>query len=322
MAVKRKSNWYIYLIALIISFVLLGLFVSSIWDSLFPASDDAASFSVSHSDFRPSAGIKPTYLVMLSDMKAATPVYYMLANYRPRDEVIVFVPLQENMKVSYGGNEGSLYEMYDNFGAEAVIGGIKNTLGVECKHYIKFDRLSFIDFIDLTGEVYVNIPADITETVTKTVLEKEIIEVDGEEQEITRSVKKSVEETIYPAGAQYLGGERLYDYITYDFGKGVDYKLAVHGAMAMNMLNRNFRNLSSTEIQKYAEKLISSTDTDITLSDYANLQSVLLYTSENTVNPCEYYMPYGETDGGYFIISENSKATILDRLDTEQYEEE
>lgn len=321
MAVKRKSNWYIYLIALIISFVLLGLFVSSIWDSLFPASEDAASYSVSHSDFRPSPDIKPTYLVMLSDMKAATPVYYMLANYRPREEMIVFVPLQENMKVSYGGNEGSLYEMYDNFGAEAVMGGIKTSLGVECKHYIKFDRLSFIDFIDLTGSVYVNIPADITETVTKTVLEKETVEIDGEEKEVTRSVKKAVEEIVFPAGVSYLDGEKLYDYITYDFGKGVDYKLAVHGAMAMNMLNRNFRNLSSTEIQKFAEKLIYSTDTDITMSDYTNMQSVLQYTSENTINPCEYYMPYGENDGGYFIISENSKATILDRLGINPEEE-
>ena len=321
MAVKRKSNWYIYLIALIISFVLLGLFVSSIWDSLFPASEDAASYSISHSDFRPSPDIKPTYLVMLSDMKAATPVYYMLANYRPREEMIVFVPLQENMKVSYGGNEGSLYEMYDNFGAEAVMGGIKTSLGVECKHYIKFDRLSFIDFIDLTGSVYVNIPADITETVTKTVLEKETVEIDGEEKEVTRSVKKAVEEIVFPAGVSYLDGEKLYDYITYDFGKGVDYKLAVHGAMAMNMLNRNFRNLSSTEIQKFAEKLIYSTDTDITMSDYTNMQSVLQYTSENTINPCEYYMPYGENDGGYFIISENSKATILDRLGINPKEE-
>ena len=321
MAVKRKSNWYIYLIALIISFVLLGLFVSSIWDSLFPASEDAASYSISHSDFRPSPDIKPTYLVMLSDMKAATPVYYMLANYRPREEMIVFVPLQENMKVSYGGNEGSVYEMYDNFGAEAVMGGIKTSLGVECKHYIKFDRLSFIDFIDLTGSVYVNIPADITETVTKTVLEKETVEIDGEEKEVTRSVKKAVEEIVFPAGVSYLDGEKLYDYITYDFGKGVDYKLAVHGAMAMNMLNRNFRNLSSTEIQKFAEKLIYSTDTDITMSDYTNMQSVLQYTSENTINPCEYYMPYGENDGGYFIISENSKATILDRLGINPEEE-
>lgn len=322
MAVKRKSNWYIYLIALIISFVMLGLFVSSIWDSLFPASDDAASYSVSHADYRPSPDIEPTFLLMLSDMKAATPVYYMLANYRPRDEIIVFVPLQENMKVSYGGNEGSLYEMYDNFGAEAVVGGIKNTLGVECEHYIKFDRLSFIDFVDLTGDVYVNIPADITEVVTKTVLEKEIVEVDGEEQEVTRQKKKTVEEVVFPAGAQYLNGENLYSYITYDFGKGTDYKLAVHGAMAMNMLNKNFRNLSSTELQRYAEKIISSTDTDITFSDYVEYQSVLQYTTENTINPCEYYMPYGESDGGYFIISDNSKATIIDRLDIKEKPEE
>ena len=28
MAVRRKSNWYIYLITLIVSFVLLGLFVN------------------------------------------------------------------------------------------------------------------------------------------------------------------------------------------------------------------------------------------------------------------------------------------------------
>lgn len=322
MAVKRKSNWYIYLIALIISFVMLGLFVSSIWDSLFPASDDAASYSVSHADYRPSPDIEPTFLLMLSDMKAATPVYYMLANYRPRDEIIVFVPLQENMKVSCGGNEGSLYEMYDNFGAEAVVGGIKNTLGVECEHYIKFDRLSFIDFVDLTGDVYVNIPADITEVVTKTVLEKEIVEVDGEEQEVTRQKKKTVEEVVFPAGAQYLNGENLYSYITYDFGKGTDYKLAVHGAMAMNMLNKNFRNLSSTELQRYAEKIISSTDTDITFSDYVEYQSVLQYTTENTINPCEYYMPYGESDGGYFIISDNSKATIIDRLDIKEKTQE
>ena len=88
--------------------------------------------------------------------------------------------------------------------------------------------------------------------------------------------------------------------------------------MAMNMLNKNFRNLSSTELQRYAEKIISSTDTDITFSDYVEYQSALHYTTENTINPCEYYMPYGESDGGYFIISDNSKATIIDRLDIKE----
>ena len=36
MSVRRKSNWYIYLIALIVSFAGLGLFVAGIWSTIFP----------------------------------------------------------------------------------------------------------------------------------------------------------------------------------------------------------------------------------------------------------------------------------------------
>lgn len=314
-SLKRKSNWYIYVITLIISFVILGFFVSSIWESLFPASRGTESaFNVNNADYRPSAEICPTVLVMLSEMKAGTPTYYMLMNYRPRDEVIVFVPLPENMRVDFGGNTGSLYEMYDNLGAKAVVGGLNDALGIECERYIKFDRLSLIDFVDLTGEVYVNIPSDITEKKTEFSLETQIIEVDGEEQEVTRQVKKDVENVIFPAGAQYLNGETLYDYLIYPFPMGRDYSLAVHGSAAMNMINRNFRDLSSTELQGYAEKIISSTETNLTFSDYVEYQPVLQYTTENSINPCEYYIPYGESEGGYFVIAPNSVLTIRDRF--------
>lgn len=322
MKAKRKSNWYIYVITLIISFVVLGFFVSSIWDSLFPTENDAENaYSVNNADYRPSADVTLTAVIMLSEMKAGTPDYYMLANYRPRDEAIVFVPLPENLKVSFEGNSGSLYEMYSNLGAEAVMGGIKETIGIECDHYVKFDRLSFIDFVDLTGSVYVNIPADVTETKIETFLEKEIIEVDGEEQEVTRQVKKPVETVIFPAGTQYLDGETLYSYITYPFGKGADYELAIIGSAVMNMVNRNFRDLSSTELQGYAEKIISSTDTGFMFSDYVDYQPVLQYTTENSINPCEYYIPYGESEGGYFVLAENSAMTIRDRFGIDETEE-
>lgn len=315
MKAKRKSNWYIYLITLIISFVLLGFFVSGMWDTLFPTEKDAANaYSVNNSDYRPSADIQLTALIMLSEMKAGTPDYYMLAKYRPRSEKIIFVPLRENMKVTYNGNAGSLYEMYSNLGADAVMGGIKETTGIECDYYFKFDRLSFIDFIDLTGEVYVNVPVDITEVKTETFLEKEIIEIDGEEQEVTTQVKKDIETIIFPAGSNYMKGEELYSYITYNFNKGVDYQLAIIGSAVMNMINRNFRDLSSTELQGYTEKVISSTDTDFMFSDYVEYQPVLQYTTENSINPCEYYIPYGADDGGYFILAANSVQTIKDRF--------
>ncbi len=318
---RRKSNWYIYVITLIVSFVLLGFFVSSIWDKLFPTEKDAQNaYSVNNADFRPSEDVQITALIMLSEMKAGTPDYYMIAKYRPRAEKIIFIPLRENMKVTYKGNTGSLYEMYSNLGEKAVMGGIEETVGIKCDFYAKFDRLSFIDFVDLTGNVYVNIPVDITETKTETYLETEIIEIDGEEQEVTTQVKKDVKSVIFPAGSNYFDGETLYNYITYPFGNGDDYELAIIGSAVMNMINRNFRDLSSTELQGYTEKIISSTDTNFMFTDYVEYQAVLQYTTENSINPCEYYIPYGEEDGGYFILAENSAQTIKDRFGIKESE--
>ena len=318
MSVKRKSNWYIYLIALIASFTLLGMFVSSIWTTLFPEGDDDSIYKVSKADYRPSAEINLTSLIMLADMKAATPAYYMLMNYQPRNEKIVFVPLRENTKVSYGGNTGSLYEMYDNFGAKAVCAGIEDLLGIKLIHYIKFDRLSFIDFVNMQDTVYVNVPSDVVEKETKIVLKKEMIEVDGEQQEVTRQMNETVENVIYTEGVHNMNGEDLYGYLTYNFGHGVDYSLAVMGSAAMNMINKNFRGMSTTQVQGLAEHIIKSTETDIIFKDYTTIQPILNYTLENSISPCEYYITYGETDGGYFIISDNCKKTLLDRMDIEE----
>ena len=315
MAVKRKSNWYIYLIALIVSFALLGLFVSSIWDSLFPDAE-STGYTLSRSDYRPSADINITSLIMLSDMKASTPMYYMLMNYQPRNEVIVFIPLRENMRVTYKGNTGSLYEMYDNYGASGVSGALGEYLGVKCEHYIKFDRLSFIDFVNMSGKVYVNIPSDVVERETHTVLRKEKVKDDsGNEQEVTRQTEETTETVIFPEGVTYMDGETLYSYLTYDFKRGADYALSIQGSAAMNMINKNYRGMSTTQLQGLAENIIKTTETDIIFDDYTKIQAIFNYTLENSINPCEYYIPYGETDGGYFVTAESSRDTMLDRMD-------
>ncbi len=76
MAVKRKSNWYIYLIALVASFALLGVFLGSIWNRIFPEDDGKGDrYSISRADYRPNPEINITSLIMLSDMKAAVPMY-------------------------------------------------------------------------------------------------------------------------------------------------------------------------------------------------------------------------------------------------------
>ncbi len=63
---------------------------------------------------------------------------------------------------------------------------------------------------------------------------------------------------------------------------------------------------------------MSSTETDLIFSDYVEYQPVLQYTTENSINPCEYYIPYGENEGGYFILAANSAVTIRDRFGIEE----
>ena len=320
MAVRRKSNWYIYLIALVASFALLGIFLGSIWGKIFPEDDGKGDrYSISRSDYRPSPEINITSLIMLSDMKAAVPMYYMLMNYQPRNEVVVFIPIRENTRLTYNGNTGSIYEMYDNYGAKGAAAAIGEYLGIECDHYVKFDRLSFIDFMDMAGKVYVNVPSDVTIKETRSVLKKEYVEDEnGEKQEVTRTVPETTETVIFAEGIHYMDGETLYSYLTYDFKRGVDYTLAVQGSAAMNMVNKNLRGISSTQLQRLAEQIIKTTETDIIFDDYATAQSVLSYTTENSINPCEYYIPYGDTEGGYFVIADSSRATMLDRMDIDQ----
>ena len=320
MAVKRKSNWYIYLLALIISFVLLGLFVNSIWDRLFPDIEPGTR-SAARSDYRPSKDVNLTSLLMLSDMKAETPKLYMLMNYQPRNEVILFIPLRENTKVSYGGYSGSLYEMYDNYGAEAVVSGLSDLLGAEIVHYIKFDRLSFTDFVNMGGEVYVNIPADVVKKETKNVKKTKIVEVNGVPTEVVRYTPETTETVVWTEGDKHFDGAALYEYLTYDFGWGEDYQLSVVGSAAMNMINKNFRGLSAAQVQGYAEAIIKNTETDIVLSDYTSVQPTIAYTIENSISPCVYYTTYGETEGGYFILSEDCIATMLERMAIKSKEE-
>ena len=57
-------------------------------------------------------------------------------------------------------------------------------------------------------------------------------------------------------------------------------------------------------------------------SDYVEYQPVLQYTTENSINPCEYYIPYGEADGGYFVVNSNCIQTIKDRCGILEEEEE
>lgn len=291
---KRKSNWYIYVITFLIALGIAVLAVQSMEGLLFPEkSSDALNYEAV--SYLPSEANNMTTLVMLSEMKAGTPDLYMIVGYRPNKEVIALIPISKQLKATLGFTTGTLTDHYRNGGAESVMLAIQNATGVEIDNYVKFDRLSFIDFVDEIGKVTINSGYDIPS------------DVPGEDGNM---------EIFLTAGTHALGGEDLYKYLSYtDEELGDDYKNMTFGSVAMSIFNSNFRNLSSTLLQSYFNKIINTTDTDMRFEDYTLRQQAFMYTSENSYNPAVYYIPYGtyEEDGS-FTIAESSVATIKDRL--------
>lgn len=291
MAVKkrRKSNWYIYFITFVLTAVLAVMGLSLVWDIIFPAKEETKISGITSNV--PDASNNITVLFMLSDEKAANPSRYMIVSYQPADEAIICIPIRSNMRGRVGSNLKTINEFYSEGGVQSVLYAIEGTVGVKCDRYVKFDRESFISMADAIGKVAINCAYDV-------------INPDGS--------------ILFDTGVHSMGGNDLYMYLNYDnTSYGEDYQSQVAGSTAVSVVNSNLRGLASTVIQSYFTKLTNTADTNLTLEDYTKRQQAFLFTSTESNNPGQYYIPYGETEDGVFVLSESSKTTILERLKIE-----
>lgn len=288
---KWKRNWYIYVITFIVTSFIAGLTVSALWDTFFPEKAETV-YSGGVTTSLPDASNNLTALVMLSEYKGGTPEHYSIINYRPGEEIIMCVPLKNETAMNLGSSTSALSEVYLQNGIAGVTYAIEATLGVKCDFYVKFDKSSFIDLIDETGTITMNIPYDISDD-------------EGE--------------VIFKSGSHSLDGEELFRYLYLQKATpDNDYKSVVVGSIEMAFFNSSLKNLSATVFQSLATKIINTTDTNFTLEDYRKRQQAILFTSESSLNPAQYYIPYGEYDAnGLFVIAENSVATLKDRLGVE-----
>ncbi|MCL2108157.1 MAG: LCP family protein [Oscillospiraceae bacterium] len=292
-AVRKRSNWYIYMLTFLITFTILSFVVYHIWDLLFPTGGSQAMGG--SRDYRPDASYNSTALFMLSESRGGIPDYYMLINYRPRDEAIVIVPLRESLFVTLASERGTLTDFYRSRGSEGVNRAVTSLLDIDIDFYIKFDKDSFIGFFDLVGFTPVNIPFALYE---------------GEEIKF------------FPGSYEFRGAD-LYDYITFpDYDQGEDYRYMLHGLCISNFINRNSRNLSVTQLQGMFNRILNTTDTNLEFADFTRNQVAYLYTTQNSREIADYYIPSGSTDQfGQFIISDTAIETIWSRFAIEREEE-
>lgn len=295
MAVRRKSNWYIYFIAFGVTLAFAAMAIFAFRWYLFPEETQSAGLNASGElaeDFVPDSSYSFSVMVMISENAVDAPELFIVTEYDAVDNRVTFVPIPSGISVSTDGR--TLPNVYSAQGGTGVINEVSNHIGIKCSSYVKLDRKSFIDFASAYGNVKINVP-------------KTIIIADGAEAETIN------------AGEVLFTAEMLYRYIMLaDFEEGESYRFNMIGNILSEMVNQNISSTDSSLLDTYARLLMNAPDTDITAEKYSSRKAALLNTIMYESSPAEYYVPYGQyTDNGGFDISENSVITIKQKAGVE-----
>ncbi len=295
MAVRRKSNWYIYIIAFLITMAFVLMVIFSFRWFLFPEKTEEAGLTSAgelSDSFQPTAADSFTILAMLAEDELSSPTLFLLTIYNAVESTVTFVPFPAGASV---GSEGrDLTNVYAAKGGAGVTSAVSDITGIGIDGYVKLTKAGFIDFSSAVGNVQFDVP--------KTT----IISDDKQIETINQ-------------GTQLLSSERLYKYIMYaDFGNGESGRFNIIGSVLSELVNQNYSFADSMQLDTWAQMLIGQNETDITTQMYSAKKAALLNTIMYATSPAEYYVPYGTYgDDGSFELSETSVITLRQKAGLE-----
>ncbi len=288
MAVRRKSNWYIYFIAFGIAMAFAIMVILTFRWYLFPEKSEEVGLNSAgelSDSFKPLPEHSFITLAMLSGSIDESPQLFVLAEYDAVESRVTFVPLPNGISMSAEGR--TLPNVYDAMGCDGVAKAVENAVGITVDSYVRFDRESFTEFVTAYGNVRYNVPK-------------------------TMIIKDGIEAETLNAGEQLFTGDMMYRYIMLaEFEGGESYRFNIIGEIFAETVNQNYSDADSSLLDTYARLLMEAPENNITEDKYNTKKAALLNTAIYGVSPAEYYVPYGEyTNDGGFDISENSVITI------------
>lgn len=295
MAVRRKSNWYIYLIAFGITLAMIIMAIVSFRDFLFPETQETGLTVDGElsDDFVPNAGMNLSVMTMISDGENDMPELFIIAAYNAVENRLTFIPVNNGIALARTGR--TLPNIYAALGGEGVADAVSNECGINFDGYIRFDRSSLVDLIALYG----NVEYDVAKT---------LLISDGTDVEPINS------------GRQNFTAEMVYRYIMFaEFDEGESYRYNMIGSLLIELINQNVSFVDSSLLDSFAKQIMERAETNLTEEIYLAHKAAMLNTVQYGINPAEYYVPYGEYNGdGSFTISENSVLTIRQKSGQDQ----
>ena len=280
MAVRRKSNWYIYLIAFCITLAMIIMAIFSFRDFLFPKSQETglSTDGTLSDDFVPDHSMDLSVMTMISDGSADMPSLFIAVTYN------AVIPVTDGIALASSGR--TLPNIYAAQGGQGVAAAVSDALGIKFDGYVKFDRATLTGLIATYGNVEYNVA-------------KTLLITDGTEVEAINS------------GDQIFTAEKVFRYIMFaDFGEDESYRFNMIGSLLIELVNQNVSYIDGSLLTAYAEDILNA-ETDLTADILSARKAAMLTTVKYGINPADYYVPYGVYgDDGSFTVSDNSITTI------------
>jgi len=285
MAVRRKSNWYIYLIAFCITLAMIIMAIFSFRDFLFPKSQETglSTDGTLSDDFVPDHSMDLSVMTMISDGSADMPSLFIAVTYNAVDRLL-FIPVTDGIALASSGR--TLPNIYAAQGGQGVAAAVSDALGIKFDGYVKFDRATLTGLIATYGNVEYNVA-------------KTLLITDGTEVEAINS------------GDQIFTAEKVFRYIMFaDFGEDESYRFNMIGSLLIELVNQNVSYIDGSLLTAYAEDILNA-ETDLTSDILSARKAAMLNTVKYGINPADYYVLYGVYgDDGSFTVSDNSITTI------------
>lgn len=294
MSVRRRSNWYIYLLAFLIALAFALLVVFAFRSYLFkePAEEAGLTSAGELSEtFTPSQKHNFNIVAMLGEDKQKAPELFVLAIYNAPENTVSFVPLPFGLSVHSEGR--NLPNVYAAKGGQGVADAVAGATGLSIDGYAYLDRQGFDDLATSVGNVQYDVP-------------KTIIYTDGKASGTINS------------GTQLMSADTVYSYIMLAEFEDENERFNAICDILCELINQNYGFADSSLLDTWAKLIMNNADTNISAELYTAKKPALLNTILYGSSPATYYILYGEhdADGGY-TISQTSVKTLRQKAGLE-----
>lgn len=294
MAVRRKSNWYIYLLAFLITLAFVLLVIFTFRSFLFPENSEEVGLTSEGNlseGFTPTSKHSFTLVTMLGDDILLSPSLFMMVIYNAPESSVSFVPIPEAISIhSEGRNLPNVYAAKGGQGVSDVISGVT---GLSIDGFVYLDKEGFVDLVTAFGNVQYDVP-------------KTIIVSDGNATSTINS------------GTQLMSAETVYNYIMKAEFSDEQERFSTIGDIMSELINQNYSFGDSSLLDQWVKIMANGSENNLTDELYATKKAALLNTITYGNAPAEYYLLYGEyeEDGGY-TLSQTSVTTLRQKAGIE-----